>query len=77
MRDIQKQIDDIDATTKQKADSILKAVNDSYRNQVLAVIANAKDLQAKAIRAGNIAEAERHRLSIEIYLSLLDSLGLK
>ena len=75
--DIQKQIDEADATTKQKADGILKAANENYRNRVLAAIANARELGAKARQTGNIAEAERHRLSIEIYLSVLDSLGLK
>lgn len=74
MSDIQKQIDEADATTKQKADGILKAANDNYRNRVLTAIANARELEAKARQTGNVAEAERYRLAIEIYSSVLDSI---
>jgi hypothetical protein len=77
MNDIRKNIDDADKIAKEKAENILKNVSDDYRDRVIAAIANAKDLEAKARKAGNIAEADRYKLAAEIYQSLLDSLGLR
>jgi hypothetical protein len=77
MNDIRKNIDDADKTAKEKAENILKNVSDNYRDKVIAAIANAKDMEAKARKAGNIAEADRYKLAAEIYQSLLDSLGLR
>ena len=77
MSDIRKNIDDADKTAKEKAENILKTVSDNYRDRVIAAIANAKDMEAKARKAGNLAEADRYKLATEIYQSLLDSLGLR
>jgi hypothetical protein len=77
MSDIRKNIEEADKTAKEKAENILKTVSDNYRDRVIAAIANAKDMEAKARKAGNLAEADRYKLAVEIYQSLLDSLGLR
>ena len=77
MENIQKNIDAADKSAKEKAENILKTVSDSYRDKVIAAIANAKDMEAKARKDGRDAEADRYKLAAEIYQSLLDSLGSK
>lgn len=77
MAEIQKNIDEADRSSKEKAENILKSASDSYRDKVVAAIANAKDMEAKARKEGRDAEAERYKLAAEIYQSLLDGLGLR
>lgn len=74
MAEIQKNIDEADKSTKERAENILKNVSDNYRDRVIADIANAKDMEAKSRKAGNLAKADRYKLAVEIYQSLLDSL---
>ena len=74
MAEIQKSIEAADRSSKEKAENILKSVSDSYRDKVIAALTNAKDMEAKARRAGNTLEAERYRIAVEIYQSLFDSL---
>lgn len=73
MRDIQQQIEDADRTSKQKAENILKTMADSYSKQLSEQISYELQMAKSETRAGNLSEAERHKLLAEIYRSVLDA----
>jgi hypothetical protein len=70
MDNIQRNIDDIDNTAKEKTENILKIVQDKYRNKVVAAIANVKDNGTKTMKAGRDAKGDRYKLTIEVYTDL-------
>ena len=75
MLDIQQQIDDADKTSKQKAETILKTMSDSYNKQLSERISYELQMAKSEARAGNLSEAERHKLLAEIYRSVLRATG--
>lgn len=72
MRDIQKQIEVADKNSRQKAEFIIKSMTDNYNGLIAQRIAYELQMAEDEVRAGNLSEAERHRLIAEIYTSVLN-----
>lgn len=72
MRNIQKQIEDADKDSKQKAEHIIKTMIDNYNNLIAQRIAYELEMVEKETKAGNLAKAERHKLTADIYASVLN-----
>lgn len=71
MQDIQKRIDDADRSSKEKAASILKTMTDNYNDVISERIAYELQMAQSETRAGNLSQAERHKIRAEIYQSVL------
>ena len=70
MIDIQKRIEEADKNNKQKAEAILKSIEDSYKQRVMERIALEIRLEKEERLRGNLAAAERHKLMADIYASI-------
>lgn len=75
MKDIQKKIDDADKTSKEKAESIIKSMTDSYNSAIQERITYELEMAMSEGRAGNLSAAERHKVLAEIYQSVLGATG--
>ena len=73
MKNIQKQIDDLDSQNKQKAESSLQAVFDEYRKRVSDRIAHEEKLALSSRKAGNIDAAKYHEMMSGIFQTILDN----
>ena len=71
MQSIQKQIDDADRSSKEKAASIIKTMTDNYNKAILQRITHELQMAKSEAKSGNLQAAERHRLRAEIYRSVL------
>lgn len=71
IQDIQKQIDDADKSSKEKAENIIKSMTDSYNKAIQERIAYELEMAMSEGRTGNLSEAQRHRIMAEIYVSVL------
>jgi hypothetical protein len=75
MQDIQKRIDDADRSSKQKAENILRTMTDNYNSSISERIAYELKMAQSETRAGNLSQAERHKIRAEIYQSVLGVTG--
>lgn len=75
MKDIQKQIDDADRSSREKAESIIKAMTDNYNNALSQRIVYELQMAESEAKSGNMQAAEGHKLRAEIYQSVLGITG--
>lgn len=75
MREIQQKIDEADRSSKEKAESIIKSMTDGYNRAIQDRITYELEMAMSEGRAGNLPQAERHKLMAEIYQSVLGATG--
>lgn len=75
MQQIQKQIDDADRSSKEKAESIIKTMTDNYNDAVSQRIMYELQMAKSEAKSGNMQAAEHHKLRAEIYQSVLGITG--
>jgi flagellar biosynthesis/type III secretory pathway protein FliH len=75
MQDIQKKIDDVDKSSKEKAEGIIKAMTDNYNNSIAERIAYELQKAKSEAKSGNLQAAKQHKLMAEIYQSVLGVTG--
>ena len=71
MRNIQKQIDDADRSSREKAEGIIKAMTDNYNKALMQCIMYELQMAKSEAKTGNTQAAEQHKLRAEIYKSVL------
>jgi hypothetical protein len=71
MQDIQKQIDDADRSSREKAESIIKTMTDNYNNALMQRITYELQMAKSEAKSGNMQAAGQHKLRAEIYRSVL------
>ncbi|HYD90005.1 MAG TPA: hypothetical protein VEA37_00780 [Flavobacterium sp.] len=76
MEEIQRQIDDADKTSKEKAQNIINSMTQQYNNSIQERMAYELQLAMSEARAGNLSEAERHKIRAKIYQSVLGVTGI-
>jgi hypothetical protein len=69
---IQKDIDELDKKTKDKADASLTAAFDGFRQRLVERIAQQKGLAEECRRVGDHMGARHHEALVEIYKSLFN-----
>lgn len=72
MKNIQKQIEEADKNSREKAERIIKTMTDNYNALIAQRITYELEMAEKETKAGNLSEAERHRLTADIYKSVLN-----
>lgn len=72
IRDVQEQIDERDRAIKQKAETTLKAISDSYRQRVYERISCELSQVDECRKVGDNMAAKHHAMLAEIYKSLLN-----
>ena len=75
MKDIQKKIDDADKSSKEKAASIIKTMTVNYNSAIQERVNYQLEMAISEGRAGNLSQAERHKMLAGIYQSVLGATG--
>lgn len=75
MDGIQKQIDELDAATKKKAEATIQSALNEYQRSILERIAHEQSLAEANRDAGNHNGASYHEMMAGIFKSILDKVG--
>jgi len=72
MKNIEKQIDELDKNAKDRAEATLKAITDNYRNRVSQRISDELAQAEACRRTGDDRGTKHHEMLVEIYKSLFN-----
>jgi hypothetical protein len=70
LQNIQRQIEELDKANKLKAENVLRAISENYRQKVSERLANELTLAEECRKIGNDLGARHHLALAEIYKSL-------
>lgn len=73
LREIQRQIDEAQKNSKEKAERILNAMTENYNKMLNERIADELAMEEVERKEGNLAAAQAHKLRAEILQSVLNA----